>query len=85
MSPIPRNGEYGHYDLTGGGNPVIAAGEGHYYGGKVQLDNASGHYQPEGESAQNAATTAFENNGFTVTKYTEMVFDFNLGRWVKKQ
>ncbi|WP_343638233.1 LysM peptidoglycan-binding domain-containing protein [Roseateles sp.] len=85
MSPIPRNGEYGHYDLTGGGNPVIAAGEGHTYGGKVKLDNASGHYRPEGESAQSAATAAFEKAGFTVTSYTEKVFDFKLGRWVKKQ
>ncbi|WP_445286901.1 Ig-like domain repeat protein [Variovorax atrisoli] len=85
MSPIPKNGEYGHYDLTGGGNPVIAAGEGHTYGGKVKLDNVSGHYRPEGGSAQSAATAAFEKAGFTVTDYTEKVFDFKLGRWVKKQ
>ncbi|WP_431256760.1 hypothetical protein ACQ86G_18920 [Roseateles chitinivorans] len=64
---------------------MIAAGEGHYYGGKVKLDNVSGHYRPEGESAQSAATVAFEKAGFTVSNYTEKVFDFKLGRWVKKQ
>jgi hypothetical protein len=50
------------------------------------LDNASGHYLPEGQSARDAAVNAFRDAGFKVpeTAYVEKVYDFKLGKWVPK-
>jgi hypothetical protein len=86
ISPRPRAGEWGHVDLAGG-QPVLAAGEGKYWAGQFKmLDNASGHYLPEGISAQNAALDAFQNAGYTVRDgaYIEKMWDAQLGRWVQK-
>jgi hypothetical protein len=66
----------GHIDLAGG-QPVQAAGEATIANGQVKaLDNASGHYQPTGPSAQSAAETAFQNQGLTVKPgaYQEKTF-----------
>jgi hypothetical protein len=76
----------GHVDLAGG-QPVLAAGEGQYWAGQFKmLDNASGHYLPEGISAQSAALDAFQNAAYTVRDgaYVEKVWDAQLGQWVQK-
>ncbi len=77
---------FGHFDLAKGEN-ILAGGEGRIYSGQVKsLDNASGHYLPEGQSARDAAVNAFRNAGFKVpeTAYVEKVYDFKLGKWVPK-
>lgn len=77
---------FGHFDLAKGEN-ILAGGEGRIYSGQVKsLDNASGHYLPEGQSARDAAINAFRNAGFKVpeTAYVEKVYDFKLGKWVPK-
>jgi hypothetical protein len=54
------------------------------------IDNASGHYQPSGQSAQRAAEKAFQDLGLdTAGKYVEKVWQVDPklprgGRWVKK-
>jgi hypothetical protein len=80
------NNLFGHFDLAKGEN-ILAGGEGRIYSGQVRsLDNASGHYLPEGPSARDFAVTAFRNAGFTVPKsaYVEKIYDFTLGKWVPK-
>ncbi|MFC5474728.1 hemagglutinin repeat-containing protein [Paraherbaspirillum soli] len=77
---------FGHFDLAKGEN-IIAGGEGRIFSGQVKsLDNASGHYLPQGASAQEAAINAFRNAGFNVPEnaYIEKIYDFSAGRWVKK-
>ncbi|MDQ1925054.1 hemagglutinin repeat-containing protein, partial [Massilia pseudoviolaceinigra] len=77
---------FGHFDLAKGEN-ILAGGEGRIYSGQVKtLDNASGHYLPEGQSAQDAAVKAFKDAGFKVPDgaYVEKVYDFKLGKWVPK-
>lgn len=77
---------FGHFDLANGEN-ILAGGEGRIYSGQVKtLDNASGHYLPEGQSAQDAAVNAFRDAGFKVPDgaYVEKVYDFKLGKWVPK-
>ena len=62
----------GHIDLAGGG-PVKAAGEVRLVHGQIKyIDNSSGHYLPSGSSAEESATTAFENAGLKPSdKYVE--------------
>lgn len=86
LSPRPSSGAYGHIDLASGGN-VLAAGEGKILWGEVKsFDNASGHYLPQGAGARTAAEKAFSDYGFKVpaSAYTEKIYDFGLGKWVKK-
>ena len=66
-------GRTGHTSLSGGSG-VIAAGEVKFVNGQVKtLNNASGHYRPSGESAKNAAESAFERAGFNARdKYEEI-------------
>jgi len=73
----------GHIDLAWG-EPVLAAGYCSFVGGKLKwMDNTSGHYQPSGESAKNAAEKAFKKAGFDVSgKYVEKYW--NGSRWIKK-
>jgi filamentous hemagglutinin len=65
----------GHIDLAGG-NAVSAAGEVRVYQGNIKyIDNSSGHYEPNGASAQQAAEKAFQDIGFKVEgKYIEKVW-----------
>ena len=51
------------------------------------LDNASGHYQPVGFSARDAALKAFKDAGYIVRDgaYVEKVYDFEAGKWVLKK
>jgi filamentous hemagglutinin len=65
-------GRGGHSLLSSGGD-VLAAGEVRFANGTVKaLNNASGHYQPNGESARKAAESAFESAGFPAAgKYKE--------------
>lgn len=65
----------GHIDLANG-EPVSAAGEVKFLNGQIKyLDNSSGHYQPFGQNAQNAAEQAFGNLGYDVSgKYIEKVW-----------
>ncbi|MFJ6769917.1 polymorphic toxin-type HINT domain-containing protein, partial [Kitasatospora sp. NPDC091257] len=59
-------GQYGHIDLAQGAD-VVAAGEFKMYSGRLkEMDNRSGHYQPSGDSARNAAEEAFRGAGFDV-------------------
>ncbi|MCP2041505.1 hypothetical protein L1281_002107 [Neisseria sp. HSC-16F19] len=73
----------GHIDLAKG-QPVVAAGEVKFVNGKVvSIDNSSGHYEPHGISAKNAAIKAFEKSGFDVNdKYYEKVW--KNGKWQNK-
>jgi RHS repeat-associated protein len=74
----------GHIDLAGG-NPVIAAGEVKIVNGQIRyVDNSSGHYEPVGASAQNAAIDAFNKAGLNATgKYVEKIWN---GRaWVPRE
>jgi hypothetical protein len=66
----------GHIDLAGG-RPVQAAGEVVVRNGEIKyLDNAAGHYLPQGPAAQEAAEQAFRNAGFDPAgKYVEKVYD----------
>jgi hypothetical protein len=50
------------------------------------IDNASGHYLPNGSVAREAANKAFTDYGFKVSSgvYQEKFYDFNLKRWVIK-
>lgn len=87
IAPNKLGADYGHLDLAQG-KDVLAAGEGKILNGNVNfLDNASGHYLPTGQSAQQAAVDAFSNAGFNVTpsSYVEKVYDFSLGKWVPKK
>ncbi len=86
VAPRPKDFSYGHVDLARG-EKVLAAGEGKILWGEVKfIDNASGHYLPQGPAAQSAAVKAFADYGFKVPSgaYQEKVYDFNLGRWVAK-
>jgi hypothetical protein len=86
IAPKPSDFSYGHVDLARGQN-VLAAGEGKVLWGQVKyIDNASGHYLPQGAIAEAAAMKAFSDYGFKVHNgaYMNKVFDFNLGRWVKQ-
>lgn len=85
VETIPEWGE-GHIDLAGG-KPVLAGGEVKIVGGRIKyIDNTSGHYLPEGDSAKNAALKAFRENGFNVSdeRYIEKKWDFKLKKWVPK-
>lgn len=64
------------FQTTQAGKPVTAAGQVKIVRGEIKyLDNASGHYEPFGINAQNAAETAFTQRGFDVTgKYVEKVW-----------
>jgi hypothetical protein len=84
LAKRPLGGDYGHIDLAKG-QPVLGAGEGTATYGKIEIDNASGHYLPQGTAPQTEAIKAFENEGFNTPKYIEKVYDYELGRWVKKQ
>lgn len=66
-------GRTNHPSLAQGG-AVRSAGEARFVHGKLRtLNNASGHYQPSGASAQKATESAFERAGFeTVKKYREI-------------
>jgi hypothetical protein len=69
------NRRYGHIDLANGGD-VLAAGEVRVVNGQVvSINNASGHYQPFGPSAQAAAEQAFGSSGLPVRPgaYTEVM------------
>lgn len=59
------NRRYGHIDLANGAD-VRAAGEVRVNGEVVSINNASGHYQPSGSSAQAAAEKAFGSSGLRV-------------------
>jgi len=86
IAPKPADFSYGHVDLARGQN-VLAAGEGKVLWGEVKyIDNASGHYLPQGSSAESAAVKAFGDYGFKVPEgaYVNKVYDFKLGRWVKQ-
>ena len=65
------------------GRPVQAAGEVVIRDGKVKyINNASGHYDPKGPAARQAAEAAFGRVGFDVEgKYIEMILDPQLG-WI---
>ena len=53
----------GHINLAQG-RDVLAAGEAKFVNGQLRyIDNFSGHYQPSGQAAQNAALQAFERAG----------------------
>jgi hypothetical protein len=57
---------FGHFDLENGSN-TLAGREGRTYSGQIKsLDNASGHYLPEEQSAQDTAVNAFRNAGLKV-------------------
>ncbi|RKR91895.1 hypothetical protein BDK92_6323 [Micromonospora pisi] len=57
----------GHIDLAQG-EPVRAAGEFKVYGGEVRgVNNKSGHYRPEGESAQSATEAGFADIGIDIS------------------
>lgn len=72
----------GHIDLAQG-KPVLAAGEAKIVGGKLRyVDNSSGHYLPNGESARLAAETAFKKAGFDPVPYVEKYW--NGSAWVPK-
>ncbi|WP_315774135.1 MULTISPECIES: RHS repeat-associated core domain-containing protein [unclassified Bradyrhizobium] len=68
-------GRSGHIALSGGAD-VRAAGEARFVNGELRaIDNASGHYQPSGLSAQAAAEEAFGKAGFDAAgKYIERKF-----------
>jgi hypothetical protein len=79
-------GGFGHVDLARG-EKVIAAGEAKVLWGTVKyIDNASGHYLPNGDAAAAAAVKAFRNHGFQVSdeRYINKIFDFKSRKWVKK-
>ena len=64
----------GHIDLAGG-QPVLAAGEVRVGGGRIkEVNNASGHYEPSGSSAQSAAALAFQRAGFPNVNYVERIW-----------
>ncbi|WP_156957792.1 hypothetical protein [Paracidovorax oryzae] len=86
IAPRPKDFSYGHVDLARGEN-VLAAGEGKVFWGEVKfIDNASGHYLPQGPAAQSAAVKAFTDYGFKVPSgaYQDKVYDFKLRKWVAK-
>ncbi|MGW3275999.1 polymorphic toxin-type HINT domain-containing protein, partial [Streptomyces kronopolitis] len=61
---------YGHIDLAQGGE-VVAAGELKMWQGAIKsIDNRSGHYQPKGPEAKEAAENAFDGAGFEVGEKT---------------
>ncbi|UCV08561.1 hypothetical protein [Dechloromonas denitrificans] len=68
-------GKTGHISLSQGGD-VLAAGEARFVNGNLRLiNNSSGHYRPNGASAQSAAEKAFNKAGFDATgKYKEIKF-----------
>ena len=68
-------GRTGHTSLSRGAD-VLAAGEARFANGSLRsLDNASGHYRPSGNSAREAAESAFERSGFDAAdKYRERQF-----------
>ena len=74
----------GHIDLAGG-DPVQAAGEVKIVKGEIKyIDNSSGHYLPDGPSAQTATENAFQQAGFdTQGKYVNKVWDG--AKWTPKQ
>jgi len=81
----------GHIDLANA-QPVRAAGEVKVVDGQIKyIDNSSGHYQPNGISAQLEAETAFNKLGFdTTNKYIEKFWlddpsMQNGGAWRPKQ
>lgn len=79
-------GGLGDVDLARG-EKVIAAGEAKVLWGTVKyIDNASGHYLPNGDAAAAAAVKAFRNHGFQVSdeRYINKIFDFKSRKWVKK-
>lgn len=79
-------GGFGHVDLARG-EKVIAAGEAKVLWGTVKyIDNASGHYLPNGDAAAGAAVKAFGNHDFQVSdeRYINKIFDFKSRKWVKK-
>ena len=73
----------GHANLALG-KDVRAAGAVQASGGKIILiDNSSGHYEPVGQNAKNAALDAFRREGFDVKDdiYVEKFFDEKTGFW----
>jgi hypothetical protein len=58
------NADQGHIDLAQG-RPVQAAGQFKVVNGELKwIDNKSGHYLPGGDSARQAAETAFGDAGW---------------------
>lgn len=58
-----------------GGEPVRAAGEVKILAGRAhEIDNWSGHYQPTGDSARDAAFEAFEKAGYKPNRYKDYTF-----------
>ena len=68
-------GRSGHISLSQGAD-VLAAGEARFFQGAVKrIDNMSGHYRPVGDSARDAAETAFNRSGFDASgRYVERKF-----------
>ena len=68
-------GKTGHLSLSQGAN-ILSAGEVEFVkGGLKSINNASGHFKPFGQSAANAAESAFGNAGFDAAgKYIEEAF-----------
>jgi hypothetical protein len=64
-----------HTSLSRGAD-VLAAGEVRFVNGTLRsIDNASGHYRPNGTAAQDAAETAFGRAGFDASgKYIQREF-----------
>ncbi|HSC76229.1 MAG TPA: hypothetical protein VLB90_08340 [Pseudomonadales bacterium] len=80
-------GNSAHTSLTAG-QPVQAAGEISLYNGKVKfVDNASGHFQPVGDSIESITSNAFKNIGIDTSNkfiFKEWVPDSSLkfnGSW----
>lgn len=67
----------GHYNLSGGANEVQAAGQLRIYKGQVmEINNASGHYQPSAIEAKNFSTI-LSNMGVDVSKAKLKVYEPN--------
>ena len=65
----------GHIDIASG-EPVQAAGEFKIVNDQIKyIDNSSGHYQPSGINAQQAAEKAFSSLGFNIeNRYVEKIW-----------
>jgi hypothetical protein len=73
----------GHAGLAKGCG-VIAAGQVQVSGGGIlQMDNASGHYLPNGQDARDSALAGFRANGFQVRAdvYIEKAWNPTTLRW----
>lgn len=72
---ISDNVGSGHINLAIG-NTVQAAGEVVFRGGQIKsINNASGHFQPFGPAARDAAIIGFNNAGFTQNNLSELYIE----------